>query len=173
MIEDARRIVFDEDGLERHVISDRRARLQRGPALEAMVPAQEAAVIEVVRIGDRRFGRVRIPDLEVQLVVGPEGQEIDVVVRGCAPVQVALVIVILRRKLEIGGGEERQEDVDPAPPRREREREVLGERAVDQERAVEQIDLGEAVPGVGARLAAVDLDHAAEPAPVLHAVAAG
>src|SRR5207253_9755415 len=63
--------------------------------------------------------------------------------------------------------------VDPRAARADGERQVLGDRPFDLERAVDEIDLYEAVIAVGARVACLDLDDAAEAAAVIDAVAAG
>ena len=89
------------------------------------------------------------------------------------PVQLGLIVVVDGRELELVGREDGQERVDPRAARADLEREVLGDRPLDHERAVDEIELHEAVVPVAARVARLDLDDAAETAAMIDAVAAG
>src|SRR5262245_59421797 len=86
--------------------------------------------------------------------------------------EVDLIVPVNWLKLKIAGRQQRQECVDPAPPRADGQRETPGERPIEEKRSIQKIHLHETVWRVAARAATVDVDDAAETTSKLGAVAA-
>src|SRR5262249_32832017 len=124
-IDVGRRVADAGCELKGNVVAGGQRGLHGGAAGKAMQPATDGTMVKGVDVDGRRRVRIGIANQEVKGVVGPEHEQLDVVARAGAPMEVELIVPVDRLELKVAGGEEGQERVDPAPPGADGQREIL------------------------------------------------